>query len=331
MDAKITKKRLGEMLSYDWLKIVGSAAALIFVWILVFTMTATRIQPSQQFIVANYMGNVSVTSNLSNALNGDLENGKFSHEVLEVETVDLAISQDTAYQLLEARIATEELDLMFVSQEGDPNTAYQAQAEDGSYYDAYRRSYLESFVGSRSYALHNVGAYLTQLESFLKSYYTDYTNPATLNVQKVESDFRARVQASKDKRYKKEAQIQKGVEGEKDRLEKYRAAYLTFQGYLLSGVVELVPLTYVSDETGEVIFENVPYAINICPTGAPQAQKLSSLVGYTSSYVDENGQTQTTVSAENMCVCLFNLSDDGEIFRYEALIYVTNLLHSVLA
>ncbi len=331
MDAKITKKRLSEMLSYDWLKIIGTAAALIFVWVLVFTMTATRVQPSQQFIVANYMGNVSVTSQLDAALQGDLENGKFSHEVMEVETVDLALSSDTAYQLLEARIATKELDLMFVSQEGDPNTAYQAQAEDGSYYDAYKRTYLESFAYSRSYSLHNVETYLAQMESFLKSYYTDYTNPSTLNVRKVENDFRARIKENKDKRYKKEAQIQAGIEGEKERMEKYRVAYLTFQGYLASGVVELVPITCVADDTGEVIFENTPYAINICPTGAPQAQKLSSLVGYSKSYADENGQWQTTVSAENMSVCLFDLSKDGEVFRYEGLIYVTNLLNSVLA
>ncbi len=46
MDAKITKKRLGAMLSYDWLKIVGVAAAIIVVWMLIFQMTATRIMPS---------------------------------------------------------------------------------------------------------------------------------------------------------------------------------------------------------------------------------------------------------------------------------------------
>ena len=37
MDAKITKTRLAQMLSYDWLKIVGCALAVIFVWVLIFT------------------------------------------------------------------------------------------------------------------------------------------------------------------------------------------------------------------------------------------------------------------------------------------------------
>ena len=59
MDAKITKTRLSRLLSYDWLKIVGVIAGVILVWSLIFTMTATRITPAQQFHVLNYVGNYS--------------------------------------------------------------------------------------------------------------------------------------------------------------------------------------------------------------------------------------------------------------------------------
>ena len=54
MDAKITKQRLGRLLSYDWIKIIALAVAAIVVWSLIFTMTATRITAAQQFSVFNY-------------------------------------------------------------------------------------------------------------------------------------------------------------------------------------------------------------------------------------------------------------------------------------
>ena len=40
MDAKITKSRLGLLLSYDWIKIVGICVAVVLLWLLIFTMTA---------------------------------------------------------------------------------------------------------------------------------------------------------------------------------------------------------------------------------------------------------------------------------------------------
>ena len=56
MDAKITKTRLEQMLSYDWIKIVAVALAAILAWSLVFTMSATRITTTQQFVIMNYPG-----------------------------------------------------------------------------------------------------------------------------------------------------------------------------------------------------------------------------------------------------------------------------------
>ena len=49
MDARITKKRVGHMLSYDWIKIIAIAAAAIVLWSLLFTMTATRATVGQTF------------------------------------------------------------------------------------------------------------------------------------------------------------------------------------------------------------------------------------------------------------------------------------------
>ena len=55
---KITKKRLNILLSYDWIKIILLAVAAILVWSLIFTMTATRVTPAQNFTIFNYTGNL---------------------------------------------------------------------------------------------------------------------------------------------------------------------------------------------------------------------------------------------------------------------------------
>ena len=55
MDAKITKTRLGLLLSYDWIKIVGSWVAVVLLWLLIFTMTATRATTGQSFELYAYV------------------------------------------------------------------------------------------------------------------------------------------------------------------------------------------------------------------------------------------------------------------------------------
>ena len=56
MDAKITKSRLGLLLSYDWIKIVGICTAVVLLWLLIFTMTATRATTGQSFELYAYGG-----------------------------------------------------------------------------------------------------------------------------------------------------------------------------------------------------------------------------------------------------------------------------------
>ena len=56
MDAKITKSRLGLLLSYDWIKIIGICVAAVLVWTLLFTTLATRATSGQIFEIYAYAG-----------------------------------------------------------------------------------------------------------------------------------------------------------------------------------------------------------------------------------------------------------------------------------
>ena len=329
MDAKITKKRLSRMLSYDWLKIVGMAAGLILVWTLIFTMTATKMMPSQQFTVFNYTSNVSLSSTkFYNEYQKAFDGGIFSYEVIEINENDLPTASDYAGTVLEARLTTDEGDVMLVPDIANPDTAY----EDDNGNTVYAYSHLETFVYSYSYYLFNLDfdaedSYFGQMRAYLNRYYDgDYKNGG-LNEALVESDFRARVKKTKDKRYKKEKQIQTAVENEILRVQKYQGALIEFEEYLRNGVVSLTRTTIEDPENaGSNLIDGV-YSINLCPDTKTMGG-LAEQFAYRTTYTDENGVTQNTVSAQDMNITFFNLKGTADSFEYESLLYCNYLIRT---
>ena len=337
MDAKITKLRLSRMLSYDWLKIVGTAAAVIIVWVLIFTMTATRITPAQTFTVANYLGNNSLSTNFNKSINSAFSGDVFTGEVMEFTSIDLPTAGDVAGQLLEARVTTDEGDVMFVSQQPNPDTAYTVQTtdENGQTVEEtkYGHTYLETFLSGYRWQVHNLdpedeNSFFKQMERYLNEYYTGgYTDENSLDEEKVEEAFRARIKRTKDKRYKTEETIQKGIDEAIDRMQKYQKALVAFYGYLDEGLVSLRKTNYTLMDGEQYPFEGV-YSINLCPD-TERMGKLADIVGYSVTHVTEDGDETYVNSAKDMNICLFNLNGKEEEFRYEALLYVVHLIEQV--
>ena len=240
MDAKITKKRLGHMLSYDWVTIIIAAVAAIIVWSLVFTMTATRITAAQQFTVFNYMGNLSFSNtNFYEVYGKAFTDGEFSAEVLELEDFDLPMQKEVASTLLEGHIGTNNGDLVFAANifNEESQTYKDPVTEEEKHY-----TYLEEFLRGYRYHLFNLDPasennYFKLMENYLNEYFEGGYENGTLNKAKAEADFRARIKANKDKRYKKEEQILVGLEKDYERLEKYRDALVEMNGYLEKGYV----------------------------------------------------------------------------------------------
>ncbi len=334
MDAKITKLRLSRMLSYDWLKIVGCAAALIFFWVLLFTMTATKVMSSQQFIVCNYTNNVSFQKELSNNLLKQGTESKLSYEIIELSTVDLSTAQDAASQLLEARTTTNELDLIFVSMQPNESSAYTQTNAEGMEETLYRYTDLQTFLGGYRYNLHYLGeteggtGYFERLTAYLNRYYTNgYLDDGVLDRVKIEADFRTR--AKGDKRYKTETEIQAGIEGDIARVQAYRQALLSFNAYLAEGTVEIVNSEYLLEDGTDHFEGKGAYSINICRT--EKTANLYKYVGYQTTFLDEDGTEQPKISAENMNVCFFDSNGKYDAHAFEGLVYLTNLLDEVTA
>lgn len=326
MDAKITKERLNRILSYDWLKIVGLAVVSIIVWTLVFTTSATRITPAQQFTVINYFGNVSTLhTTLSTDVNKAFQDGTFSYEVIEIsDPIDVGGNAEMGATLMNTRVATEEGDVVFVPNIENADSEYVINGEK------YRDTYLQGLIRGYRWALHDLDrasqdGYFGKLENFLNRYYTNGYENEALNEEKIKQDFLTRIQENKDKRFKKDEQIQKGIQDEIARVKKYRDALIEFDGYLESGLVELTHTIIANMEKGETVMEGV-YSINICPN-PEKMPNLNKIVAYEQEVKNEAGEVQAPkFVAKDMNVAIMKFDGMEESFEYEGLLYVNHVI-----
>lgn len=329
MDAKITKERLSRMLSYDWLKIVGLIVAAIVFWTLVFTMTATRITPAQQFTAINYFGNVgTVNTKFSTTLGNALSKGVFSYEVIEVTEVDVGGNAEYGTTLMEARVATYEGDVVFAPNITATDYGYEWNGE------TVYETYMQRLVRGYGYYLENLDmenpeSFFKRLESYLNRYYGDYQT-GTINVETVRADFLARVAKNKDKRFKTNEQKEQGVKDDIARIEKYCAALKEFYGYLNSGVVRFEETVTYDYENGGAELQKGIYSINLCPD-REKMPKLKDIVGYIETIESETGEKQELLCADNMHVALFRFKEVEESFEYESLLYINYVIRASLA
>lgn len=325
------------MLSYDWVKVIGVIVAAIIVWSLIFTTTATRITNTQKFIVCNYRG-------VSFAKDGGL-NG-FSYEILEAERVDNMRGGENMFsQLIQANMEVGDGDVMlvadyFLSREvkKDENGNEIKDGEDKPVYEYSEETYLSEALTyyynrfSRLDDTENSDGYFTQMKKYLDKFYAltgegEKTYGETVLVKAqfdensldkalVESEFRSRIQANKDKRFKKEEQITVGVAQEISRIESYLKAYNKFFEYADSGYISFTKSTLQITEAFSV---TGTFGINLCP----DEQKMGGLKEYC-YYVDFEG----VVTAKNIHATFLSLDGLDKNFQYENLILINNLVDS---
>ena len=347
MDAKITKKRLGHLLSYDWIKILITAVVAVMVWSIVFTMTATRITTTQRFVVSNYLGISYDKLKLDYGVTKEDSNGVFSYEILEGEAIDnLRGGTSTFNDLFRANMEVSEGDVMMVADAPMSRTAVkdeqgnEVKDAEGNVQYEYGETYLNQLLGSYSTYFTRLDdaegskGYFTQMKEYLGRFYpilsetvkvydgvslTQATfDKTSMDEAAVEAAFRARVKQNKDKRFKKESQIVEGIAKEKERIRSYAEAYDTFFSYLDGGYVQL---TTVSVKLTEQITLTGAYGINLCPGANSTMKNLKEQIYYTNF--------EGTDTAENINALFLNFKDLDKDFQYENLLYLNALIKDV--
>lgn len=340
MDAKITKKRLAHMLSYDWVKVIGAIVAAVVVWSLIFTTTATRITNTQRFVVCNYMG-------VSFGSAGDFS--KQSYEIIEAERVDNMRGGDSMFsQLFQANLEVGEGDVMFVSdysvsreekkdengevmKDGDGNVIYEYSEET---YLSQALTYYYSYFSRLDDTADSKG-YFTQMKEYLDKFYdltgeeqktygeTVLTKASfvgdSLDEELVEAEFRARIQANKDKRFKTEEQIVAGVAQEIARIQSYLKAYDEFFSYADNGYITF---TYSTLQLTEEITVSGTFGINLC-SNEQKMGKLKEQFYYT----DFDG----VLTAKNIHATFLSLTELDKNFQYENILFLNALIKDVCA
>ena len=326
MDLKITKSRLANLLSYDWLKIIASVIAAIFFWSLIFTMTATRCTDGESFYLVVYEGvrTADATSN-ENYLAEMQDKGYFSYDVLEREVTEItSTGQYSASYMLTLRLSTHEGDV-FLS--GGGNDLKKAQ-ESGEF-SADNISQIQSLV--------NQGV-LQSLESLLgaakdyctKTFITEHEDGTyTVNREAIADYFRTyRIKSARNykKTYRTEAQIAEGIEKEIERIE---SVYLNYR--FITEAIDRTSGTeddflwyaapmYQETEDGEILFRDTKaYGIDL--SRLKGGEKTVESQWY---LIDEEGG----VTTDGLVLSVFNYAEYQPDLQYEALSFIAYTLRT---
>ena len=200
MDAKITKKRLNIFLSYDWIKILLAAVAAILVWSLIFTTAATRVTQAQNFTIFNYTGTKG-TSRFNSYSTLLREKNVFSYDILEISSTDITTGEQYSETLLQTRVSTGEGDALFAANINEGVTTKYKDDQGNEFAPTYLEQFLYGY--SAAAATFGEGGYLDQMADYLNGYYQGDYKTHTIDEQKVETDFRARIKRLNDKRLKR--------------------------------------------------------------------------------------------------------------------------------
>lgn len=281
MDAKITKNRLSNLISYDWIKILLSIVAAVLVICVFFTTIKTRAREEQLYKIYGY-GSVS-SGSAETSLADDLkEKGVFSYDVLDVSVEVFGTGQYSGAAFTARRMAGEG-SVMFLS---DRETVSE-ENESGT------TSELREYIGGNpDGAALDVAQWLTDCENYLVRFFGENWREGTLDEAETEACFLDR--NAEDNRYRKEDARADGIEDEKARLEKLRADYIYVLGCFDEGKLTQISLTNSDGGTKA-------YAV-----GFHNFANLSDLLYYT--YEEEDGTTVRT--AEKLCMILFSNDDD---------------------
>ncbi|MBQ8658125.1 MAG: hypothetical protein IJ506_03240 [Clostridia bacterium] len=333
MDARITKKRLSQLLSYDWLKIIGFVVVAIIVWSLIFTMTATRITAAQQFTVMNYKGS-TLTGKFSERYYQTFKDGVFSHEVIELTTVDTTTGgDDMVNTLLDTRLQTDEGDLLFAAHAKNPSASYTVEGSDEKQYYTYLETFLRGYY---IYALSledtldaegNVAqkGFITRMTEYVNGYYGGDYQTGELDKEKVEKDFKKRIKKNDDKRFQSDGEIKKGIEKEYERLEKYRDGLIKFLSYLDKGYIALQKNEVKITET----YTRSITTLNMCPNEETMGQLKEEVYYADERSANDSNDPEKTVfvsTALNMNLVFLTTAGMEKQFQYETILYVNSLV-----
>lgn len=227
MDSRITKKRLNDFLSYEWILIIAIAVAVIVAWEILFTVFSVKLKIGEDFkCLYDYQIEYSGSEKLSEDLYQD---EVFSPFVIRWGMEGLTNDQE----IVKARLGVQDADVMFTSMVETDGKRKVNDYIDHYLYPVY--SYDELLKDAKDY-----------LKGFTDAEGVDVTDYANLSPQKIEESFLLRYK--KDNRFRTDEQKAEGISLEKGRLNRLCQEVKDFEKAIEIGKEKGIFYTYTRYE-----------------------------------------------------------------------------------
>lgn len=318
MDARITKQRLGNMLSYDWLKILCSIAVAVVALVLFFTMVKVRPARAQKFYV-HFYGEYSYGTDDYPTFADDIK-PCFSYDVLTVGV------QSFGNGMMEGASYTARRSV------GEGSVAIAADYTTSTSENAvtpYVELVQTGLTADGQNMFYHPDEFFSDLDGYLARFFgEDWRGAPVYNAEEAEKCFRARnVDGPNNRnRYRSRKQIEAGLKDERDRLETLREDYLFLLDRGLGGE-QLPYVTYTIPASEDGTRPEKTYAMGI---GIGGLQRLGELVYYKTA--------EGSVAREKFCLLIYDnggepyeegKTNDGRYdLRYEAVGFLRYLVET---
>ena len=328
MDNKFTKKRILNMLSYDWIKMLIMVLAIVLVWSLAFTIGAPRATAGQVFCFYYYTGDSKFNyKNDPSELCAEYfsENNKlFSYDVLDYTT---RVITSTMYnEIMSTSTAVSEGDVMITidSEEGIKNNT----SEMRSVLDGYGHCFYDYdtlIQDARNYCL-------------AKGFVVDNKDGTySINEKKIKEYFEERM--VDDPRFR-DTKSQRYAQGIKDEIERIKTVWnnAVILGDCFKNHPEIfINYTrytqYIAKYTPDPSNANRPLEDDYYQfTSKPYALNLGALTGGTVKITEEysipikEGESTSELSANGIVMLVYNFNYDQPHLQFETLALVRHYI-----
>ncbi len=230
MDNKLTKKRLSDLLSYEWIFMIIMCIVSIIFWELLYDFGAVKLTAGQNF---RYYYDYNIFPSDNAELRREIAEKKtFSYDVLKISSEVLSAD----HNVLKDRLSIQEGDVIFADAVGIED--YKASLEKGETPKEKIRAFsiidtIDYKIGSIDLMLENAKKYLkenTFNDGVDEQIVFDSYNRDNISEQKVRTLFLNR--NGKDNRFRSTSTINQGVEHEIERIEKLYQNVVFMQSFI---------------------------------------------------------------------------------------------------
>ena len=208
MDSKITKKRLNDYISYEWIVMLVIAFACCFLWELFYGIASVKPTVGQEF---KYYFDVDVSTTNASSLHSLFKDRQtLSYDVIEFDYEVIA----EEYETLGIRLSAYEGDAIFTGIQDETDGEGKTTRRANTIIDSWSVYSLDALANdAREY-----------LKTFLKDSAPDgaeidYANfSSNFDSQKISAEFYRRL--NNDNRFRSKEQKEQGVKQEAERIEK---------------------------------------------------------------------------------------------------------------